>query len=283
LWFDFNAGDILPDFDNAKVYIYDLSTNEEAVSGMIDYQISNYQYTGSDEIRYTGILDLDPSDLVTNHAYYLRIDQTEANGSNINNIACIFAYDTGRSIDVRTQNVVKDTDYSDQNMINEDAVTADNNGNESKEPVIADIPANQIAYEIEGNHEYSDLSQEEYQLTKELFNFDYNQTEIYSPFYCVSCMQEFNGRPESFTLWYDFSSNDILPNFDNAQVLLYDLTAKEEAVSKVSDYRIDYVSRDRDESDRRIVVINLTDKGKDAVSALNRSVNNYYKKILLQA
>lgn len=44
--------------------------------------------------------------------------------------------------------------------------------------------------------------------------------------------------------------------------------------------RDNYVSRDRAESDRRIVVINLTDKGKDAASTLNRSVNDYYKKIL---
>lgn len=41
-----------------------------------------------------------------------------------------------------------------------------------------------------------------------------------------------------------------------------------------------YVSRDRDESDRRVVVLSLTDKGKESVELLNKSVNEYYKKII---
>lgn len=44
--------------------------------------------------------------------------------------------------------------------------------------------------------------------------------------------------------------------------------------------RDEYVIRDRDESDRRVVTLALTDKGREAVSVLNRSVNDYYKKII---
>lgn len=41
-----------------------------------------------------------------------------------------------------------------------------------------------------------------------------------------------------------------------------------------------YVLRDRDESDRRVVVLSLTDKGREAVEVLNKSVNEYYRKII---
>lgn len=44
--------------------------------------------------------------------------------------------------------------------------------------------------------------------------------------------------------------------------------------------RDEYVLRDRGESDRRVVTLSLTDKGREAVSVLNRSVNDYYKKII---
>jgi MarR family transcriptional regulator, organic hydroperoxide resistance regulator len=41
-----------------------------------------------------------------------------------------------------------------------------------------------------------------------------------------------------------------------------------------------YVSREKEESDRRIVVIRLTEKGKEAALKLSNTVNDYYKKII---
>jgi DNA-binding MarR family transcriptional regulator len=44
--------------------------------------------------------------------------------------------------------------------------------------------------------------------------------------------------------------------------------------------RDNYISRDRDQEDRRIVVINLTVRGREAAETLNASVNSYYRKIV---
>ncbi len=44
--------------------------------------------------------------------------------------------------------------------------------------------------------------------------------------------------------------------------------------------RDELIKRERDEADRRIVLVSLTDKGKEAASSLNSSVNEYYKKII---
>lgn len=41
-----------------------------------------------------------------------------------------------------------------------------------------------------------------------------------------------------------------------------------------------YIIRQRDESDRRLVVVSLTDRGRDMALKLNDSVNDYYKKIV---
>jgi DNA-binding MarR family transcriptional regulator len=41
-----------------------------------------------------------------------------------------------------------------------------------------------------------------------------------------------------------------------------------------------YISRDRDETDRRIVVVSLTENGTEIALKLSNSVNNYYKKII---
>jgi DNA-binding MarR family transcriptional regulator len=41
-----------------------------------------------------------------------------------------------------------------------------------------------------------------------------------------------------------------------------------------------YISRDRDEADRRIVVVSLTENGKEVSLKLRSSVNLYYKKII---
>lgn len=41
-----------------------------------------------------------------------------------------------------------------------------------------------------------------------------------------------------------------------------------------------YISRDKDESDRRIVVVSLTDTGKKAAEELDTIVKQYYKKII---
>lgn len=41
-----------------------------------------------------------------------------------------------------------------------------------------------------------------------------------------------------------------------------------------------YITRNRDELDRRIVVLSHTEKGKSAVLALKESVNSYYRKII---
>jgi DNA-binding MarR family transcriptional regulator len=44
--------------------------------------------------------------------------------------------------------------------------------------------------------------------------------------------------------------------------------------------RDEFIHRDKDASDRRIVVVSLTDKGSKAAKELNSSVNEYYKKII---
>lgn len=41
-----------------------------------------------------------------------------------------------------------------------------------------------------------------------------------------------------------------------------------------------YISRDKDESDRRIVVVSLTDAGKKIAQELDTTVKQYYKKII---
>lgn len=41
-----------------------------------------------------------------------------------------------------------------------------------------------------------------------------------------------------------------------------------------------YIMRSRDEADRRIVVVKLTEKGSEAAVKLNNSVKEYYKKII---
>jgi DNA-binding MarR family transcriptional regulator len=41
-----------------------------------------------------------------------------------------------------------------------------------------------------------------------------------------------------------------------------------------------YISRDKDESDRRIVVVSLTESGREVAAKLSISVNEYYKKII---
>ncbi|MPN16367.1 hypothetical protein SDC9_163706 [bioreactor metagenome] len=40
------------------------------------------------------------------------------------------------------------------------------------------------------------------------------------------------------------------------------------------------MNRDRDNSDRRVVVVSLTSKGNEAAKQLSSSVNSYYKKIV---
>lgn len=44
--------------------------------------------------------------------------------------------------------------------------------------------------------------------------------------------------------------------------------------------RDNYISRDKDESDRRIVVVSLTDAGREAAKDLDIAVKEYYKKII---
>jgi MarR family transcriptional regulator, organic hydroperoxide resistance regulator len=44
--------------------------------------------------------------------------------------------------------------------------------------------------------------------------------------------------------------------------------------------RDELIKRERDESDRRMVLVSLTEKGQEAASKLNTSVNEYYKKII---
>lgn len=41
-----------------------------------------------------------------------------------------------------------------------------------------------------------------------------------------------------------------------------------------------FATRDRDESDRRIVVTSLTDKGREVAEKLNGTVNDYYRQII---
>ncbi|MDP4090217.1 MAG: MarR family transcriptional regulator [Bacillota bacterium] len=41
-----------------------------------------------------------------------------------------------------------------------------------------------------------------------------------------------------------------------------------------------YIERDRDEADRRVVIVTLTDKGRESTEELSASVNEYYKKII---
>ena len=41
-----------------------------------------------------------------------------------------------------------------------------------------------------------------------------------------------------------------------------------------------YISRDKDESDRRIVLVSLTDSGRRAAQSLDIAVKEYYKKII---
>jgi len=44
--------------------------------------------------------------------------------------------------------------------------------------------------------------------------------------------------------------------------------------------RDEFIKRDRDEADRRMVLVSLTEKGMEEASKLNSSVNEYYKKII---
>lgn len=44
--------------------------------------------------------------------------------------------------------------------------------------------------------------------------------------------------------------------------------------------RDNLIRRERDESDRRIVLVSLTDKGQEAAGKLRSSVNEYYRKII---
>jgi DNA-binding MarR family transcriptional regulator len=44
--------------------------------------------------------------------------------------------------------------------------------------------------------------------------------------------------------------------------------------------RDDLIRRERDDSDRRIVLVSLTDKGGEAANKLSSSVNEYYRKII---
>lgn len=44
--------------------------------------------------------------------------------------------------------------------------------------------------------------------------------------------------------------------------------------------RDELIKRERDEADRRIVLVALTEKGKEAATMLSSSVNEYYKKII---
>lgn len=44
--------------------------------------------------------------------------------------------------------------------------------------------------------------------------------------------------------------------------------------------RDNLIARDKDEKDRRVVVVSLTYKGKDAAIELKDSINKYYKKII---
>lgn len=44
--------------------------------------------------------------------------------------------------------------------------------------------------------------------------------------------------------------------------------------------RDEIVNRDRDEADRRVVIVSLSDKGSEAAKELSCSVNEYYKKII---
>ncbi|MDF2590969.1 MAG: MarR family transcriptional regulator [Clostridia bacterium] len=44
--------------------------------------------------------------------------------------------------------------------------------------------------------------------------------------------------------------------------------------------RDELIKRERDEADRRIVLVTLTEKGLEEASKLNQSVNEYYKKII---
>ena len=41
-----------------------------------------------------------------------------------------------------------------------------------------------------------------------------------------------------------------------------------------------YITRDRDESDRRVVIVKLTEKGEEISVKLSQSVTEYYKKII---
>lgn len=41
-----------------------------------------------------------------------------------------------------------------------------------------------------------------------------------------------------------------------------------------------YISRERDETDRRVVIVRLTDKGQETSAKLSEAVNEYYKSII---
>lgn len=78
----------------------------------------------------------------------------------------------------------------------------------------------------------------------------------------------------------------LLELLKTEKLTMYELSQKmnlnTSTVTRVIDnlVRDGFIERDRDEKDRRVVVIQLTGKGRDTAVRLNESINRYYKKII---
>lgn len=80
--------------------------------------------------------------------------------------------------------------------------------------------------------------------------------------------------------------NTLLEIYKAGSLTMYELSDKmnlnTSTMTRVLDnlVRDKYIARDRDETDRRIVIVSLTESGNEAAVKLSNSVNQYYKKII---
>lgn len=105
LSFTYSSIDEVPNFDKATVYLYDLTEQKELKSEVKGKMEGNYE--DIDGVKLTeaySTLNVDSSNMVDNHTYYIKINNVTKDSVKIDNIYYVFEYVPGGSIGFRYEN-----------------------------------------------------------------------------------------------------------------------------------------------------------------------------------
>lgn len=104
LSFDFPAIEEIPNFNEASIYLYDLTTQKDVESGIVDKISGNYEDASGVKLASAyQTLYVDCSRMEPYQTYYIKINNVILNDNEIKNIHYVFDYVPGGSIGFRVE------------------------------------------------------------------------------------------------------------------------------------------------------------------------------------